>query len=54
MLFLLRVMVSNGAGVAMAMLIPVSTLSMRYPVEVNVSTVKEDTGSVDTGFVNID
>ena len=53
-LLLVRAILVKGAGVAIAMLMPLSTLSIRKPPELNVSMVKEDTGSVEMGLVNID
>ena len=53
-LLLVRAILVKAAGVAIAMLMPLSTLSIRKPPELNVSMVKEDTGSVEMGLVNID
>lgn len=40
------------AGVSITTLMPVSSLSIVNPVDVNVSMVNEDTGYSDTGLVN--
>jgi hypothetical protein len=42
------------AGVVITALTPDNTLSMRYPEEVKVSIVNEETGWVDDGLVKID